>query len=302
MLKCGDIVVLEGKRFCYGESMNLSKRATKFVKRITATITGAYYYEDFIRVYPDNIKFTSKGKKRTTKPHEIKNFLSHRHFYLFASQFAEGRKVADVGCGSGYGCQILKEKGAESVHGYDLSKEAIEFAKARYGTFAAFGVQRITEMECPDDTYDLTVSSEVLEHVKEYGKQQEALSELKRITQKGGLIIIGTPNTEMIQDHGFSFDEIHRLFSLNFSRFIIFENALLPFINPEKWRARLKDKKTGVVVTQSIRLDETLVPDGARPVSKDGIAPGVIDFAGYRIDTTLLRNTHSWVAIGIKDG
>lgn len=281
--------------------MSLYKRAAKLARHIGATMARTYYYEDYVRVYPDNIKVTSKGKKRAAKPDEIKNFLSHRHFYLFASQFAEGKKVADVGCGSGYGCQILKEKGAESVHGYDLSREAIEFAKSRYGSIATFDVQPITEMNCLNDAYDLTVCSEVLEHLKEYGKQQKALSELKRITRRGGLLVIGTPNSEMIEDHGFSFDEVNDLFSTNFSRFIIFENAFVPFVDPEKWYTRLNGNRTGVVVTESINLDEAVVPEGVLPVFKEGIAPGIISLAGQQIDTALLHSTHSWVTIAIKD-
>ena len=152
-----------------------------------------------------------------------------------------------------------------------------------------------------DDSFDLSVCSEVLEHVKEYGKHGKALAELKRITCSEGLVVVGTPNSEMLRRHGFSFEEIDTLFSDHFSRFIIFENALVPFQDSRLWLKRLSEKKTGIIVTQPIVPEETVLPDGVVPEIKKGLEPGSLKFAGYEIDTTLLHNTHSWIIVAINE-
>jgi 2-polyprenyl-3-methyl-5-hydroxy-6-metoxy-1,4-benzoquinol methylase len=278
------------------------KRIEKWLGALKARMTRTYYYEDYQRVYPDGIKLSSKGKKREATPDAVKSFLNHRKFYLFASQFAKNKQVVDVGCGSGYGCQLLAEKGALSVHGYDASKASIEFAKMRYTTWAQFEVKPITGMKgVADESFDLTLCSEVLEHIKEYGKHRKAVVELKRITRKKGLIIVGTPNLEMLPGHGFSFDEIRSLFSAYFSRFVIFENALLPFYSRDLWQARLREGKTGIVVTQNIVLEETVLPQGVTAEIKKGIDAGTAKFLDYEVNTGLLHNTHSWVIMAAND-
>lgn len=232
------------------------------------------------------------------------NYLNHRKFYEFAAQFAGGNRAADIGCGSGYGCAILDQAGASAVSGCDLSKRAIRFARARYLDAAVFSVQGNTELHgYAANEFDLTICSEVLEHIKEYGKDAKALRELFRITRAGGVVVVGTPNTEMYPDHGFSFDELDDLFSKQAEQYVIFENALVPAgERAELWGRRSKEGRTGVVVSQLIDFSETYLPDpGARRV-KEGAAPGEWRLGPYRIDTTLLHNTHSWVVVALAGG
>lgn len=276
------------------------KLATHFLGRIK----GNYYFEDYIRVYPDGICFYPLGRRRRARRNDINNYLNHCKFYKFASQFVRNKKVADVGCGSGYGCAILKQSGASLVSGTDISKQAINFAKKRYNEFADFTIQGITDLkQYPSSSFDIVVSSEVLEHIKEYRMEQKAIQELRRITKKNGLIIIGTPNSEMLEDHGFSFDEINSLLSKNFQQYCIFENALVPFRNKDKvlWERRVCEGRTGIIISENINLAETVLQGNCEPESKTGIKAGVFPFANYHIDTTLLHNTHSWVILAIND-
>jgi hypothetical protein len=106
----------------------------------------------------------------------------------------------------------------------------------------------------------------------------------------------------MLDGHGFSFDEIHALFDRNFSKFCIFENALVPFGDSKSlWGKRLKENKLGVIISEPINLEETFLPDGNIPEIKTGIKAGSYTFEEYEIDTTLLHNTHSWVVLAIND-
>ena len=268
-----------------------------------AKLAKKYYFEDYVRVYPQGIIFNRYGIKRKASASDVKNFKNHSKFYAFAAQFVKGKSVVDIGCGSGYGCQIIKQAGAKSVYGTDSSSSAIQFAKVHFGKYARFSVQSITDMKkYPSHTFDITISSEVLEHVKEYNMEHQAIKELQRVTKLNGLIIIGTPNNEMLADHGFSYIEIHRLIKNNFTDFIIFENALVPFGRSKvRWEKRLAKGKTGVIVSEKINLNETLLPQDVIPQIKTGLKPGRYKFKSYSINTTLLHNTHSWVIIGINN-
>lgn len=278
---------------------NIRNRITHYIGKVTRK----YYFEDYIRVYPDGIVFNRYGRKRKTKRNTINNFLNHCKFYYFAAQFVNNKKVCDVGCGSGYGCEILHKAGASEICGSDISKHAIDFASKKYNTFAKFTIQEITDMKhYPDDYFDIVISSEVLEHVKEYGIEQKAIGELKRITCDGGMMIIGTPNAEMLNEHGFSYEEIDNLFKNNFSRYLIIENALVPSGEHKvQWEKRFQEGKHGLIVTERINLSETVLSGNEEPELKKGIDAGVINFANHTIDTRLLHNTHSWVVMAINE-
>ena len=131
--------------------------------------------------------------------------------------------------------------------------------------------------------------------------EYRAIGELKRITKNKGLIIIGTPNSELLNNHGFSYDEINGLFSKNFSHYCIFENAFVPFgENKKACTKRLKEKNTGVIISELINMEESCIPVGYIPELKHGLEVGTYNFDNYKIDTKLLHNTHSWVIVAIN--
>ncbi len=154
----------------------------------------------------------------------------------------------------------------------------------------------------PDDQYDLIICSEVLEHIKEYGKEDQAIEEIKRITKPGGVIVIGTPNSELLGDHGFSFEEMDALMKKHFTQYCIFENALVPFgSSRELWTRRLSEGRTGYIVSEAINLSETVLPNEGVPEVKSGIPAGIYRIGNIVVDTELLHNTHSWAIVSLKE-
>ncbi|MGI9179336.1 MAG: class I SAM-dependent methyltransferase [Longimicrobiaceae bacterium] len=282
--------------------MSRLERAYFSVTRWLGRASGRYYLEDFHRVYPDNLVYNRLGMRRRPTRNTENNFRNHCKFYRFAGQFVARKRVADVGCGSGYGCKILKEAGAAAVYGSDISRSSIRFARSRYPDAAEFSVQGITELSgYADDSFEVTISSEVLEHIKEYGMEDQALSELKRITRPGGLLVVATPNSELTGEHGFFFEEIDSLFRGHFTDYLIFENALLPFGESEPlWEERRRQGRTGVVVSETIDLSEIELQQGARPKLKEGVPAGKWQWDAVEIDTRLLHNSHSWVVLARK--
>jgi 2-polyprenyl-3-methyl-5-hydroxy-6-metoxy-1,4-benzoquinol methylase len=280
----------------------LGDKAWNALMHLCGRFSRKYYWEDFDRVYPGGVRLDHRGRQLPTAEHDIKNFLNHQKFYRFAAQFARGRVVADIGCGSGYGSALLKNAGAVIVCGTDASKHAIGYAREYYGDVAEFSVQSITDMGLyEDDQFDQIVCSEVLEHIKEYGKEGLALREIRRITRPGGIIILSTPNSEMLAEHGFSFSELTALMEEHFAEYCVFENALVPFGSSRQlWERRLGEGRTGVIVTQAINMEETVFLHEGTTQLKSGIPAGLYRVGSVEVDTTLLHNTHSWAVVAIE--
>jgi SAM-dependent methyltransferase len=118
----------------------------------------------------------------------------HMARYWWASQFANGRKVLDAGCGTGYGSNILAETGATEVTGVDISAPVIEAAKATAPPGTEFEVGDITSLALDDGSVDLVVCFETLEHVDE---PERALDELARVLSSDGLLVVSSPNRDV---------------------------------------------------------------------------------------------------------
>jgi SAM-dependent methyltransferase len=114
----------------------------------------------------------------------------HIQRYRFASGYAKGKSVLDIACGSGYGSKILGDAGAAFVTGVDVSSEAVDFAKNKYGsgliTFQVADAEHFLHGK-----FDLIVSFETLEHLDD---RRLFLANLSAMLNRHGVLIISTPN------------------------------------------------------------------------------------------------------------
>ena len=100
-----------------------------------------------------------------------------------------GKRVLDVGCGTGELANLIAEAGAKEVIGIDYSSEAINLAKRRY--------QRVNlSYDCIDvdnlkGTFDVITLAGVLEHID---KPLSLLKKLKQMLRPDGSIIVTCPN------------------------------------------------------------------------------------------------------------
>lgn len=76
--------------------MDLRKRVNEKLTHLIGRITKQYYFEDYVRVYPDGIVFNRSGKRRKATKNDMNNFFNHQKFYYFAAQFIRDKIVADV--------------------------------------------------------------------------------------------------------------------------------------------------------------------------------------------------------------
>lgn len=119
-------------------------------------------------------------------------YYAHLSLYAFCEPWAAGRRVLDLGCGTGYGAAHLAARGAGSVVGIDVDAPAVEFARGRYAgpglRFARADLSRAAEW--PDGPFDLLVALNVLEHVPDL---EAVLRAARERTAPGAAFIAAVP-------------------------------------------------------------------------------------------------------------
>lgn len=105
--------------------------------------------------------------------------------------------ILDVGCGTGYGADLLAV-GGNRVVGLDASATAIRFAIANFGDAAGFVVGDACSLPFPDHTFDVVTCFEVIEHT---GGPELLAGEVSRILKPGGRLYLSTPHARMERLH-----------------------------------------------------------------------------------------------------
>ena len=104
-----------------------------------------------------------------------------------------GRSVLDVGCGGGYTCEFLAQRGA-TVWGVDQSASCIEAARSHaQGENLAIAYQQGVAEQLPFEAeqFDGVVCVDVLEHVD---NPRQAIAEISRVLKPGGYFCFDTIN------------------------------------------------------------------------------------------------------------
>lgn len=128
------------------------------------------YYDDFATSYEDE---RGRGYHAMLDDLEVE----------VALPYAEGKRVLEVGCGTGLILERLAPI-ASSAIGVDLSPGMLEHARSR-----GLDVREASATELPfeDESFDLVCSFKVLAHVPEIGK---AFEEIARVTAPGGTMLL----------------------------------------------------------------------------------------------------------------
>ena len=141
--------------------------------------TAQHHGDGGLKATLDNVEDqTGKGK------------VINRRVSLIEEQIGDisRKKILEVGCATGDMLYALKSHGA-NVHGVEISQYATDIACERGLNVHCGEVEDYaTGM---DDTFDLVIAYEVMEHVKRPGRFLKTLANLIR---PKGLIILDTPN------------------------------------------------------------------------------------------------------------
>ncbi len=80
-----------------------------------------------------------------------------------------GRKIIDLGCGFGNFCRYLRQQGASSVLGVDVSEKMLAIAQHETNDEAIqYRKCAIEDFSAPDATIDLVISSLALHYIADY--------------------------------------------------------------------------------------------------------------------------------------
>jgi 2-polyprenyl-3-methyl-5-hydroxy-6-metoxy-1,4-benzoquinol methylase len=167
----------------------------------------------------------------------------HLARYGFAAGLAAGLRVLDAASGEGYGTEMIARGGAKSVVGVDLDPKAVEHARERYGL--EFREADVGALPFEDGSFDLVVSFETIEHVKD---GERTVSEFHRVLTDDGLLVISTPNKSEylmstdFHEREYTTDEFRALLNAKFEdvRFYFQQNWLLSAVLREE-QSRLDD-------------------------------------------------------------
>ena len=128
-------------------------------------------------------------------PDQVEPDLWNEHFgrYLFAARLARGKRVVDLGCGSGYGSAELAQTAA-SVTALDIDPAAIAYAQEHFQREnLSYLTASCESVPLPEASADLVIAFELIEHL---ASPQQLLAEAKRLLAPGGQLIVSTPNRD----------------------------------------------------------------------------------------------------------
>jgi len=161
-------------------------------------------------------------------PGRVNQDLWNEHFsrYAFAARFTAGRKVLDVGCGTGYGTAEMAANAARVV-GVDRADEAVSYGREQYSMPNLDFVRGASEsLPFRDSCFEVVSAFEVIEHLTDW---QALIREAARVLAPDGLFLVSTPNklyyTESrgteganpFHEHEFDLEEFERALAQTFS-------------------------------------------------------------------------------------
>jgi 2-polyprenyl-6-hydroxyphenyl methylase/3-demethylubiquinone-9 3-methyltransferase len=142
--------------------------------------------EEFLSYYAEQ----SLGARTLERSTALRDMLLRA---LGPQRAAQPLDVADVGCGAGALSQVWAELG-HRVRGLDVNEPLVEIGRQRAAERKLeieFCVGSAVELPWPDESIDVCILPELLEHVAEW---EPCLDEGTRVLRPGGVLYVSTTN------------------------------------------------------------------------------------------------------------
>jgi|GEM_PF-606091 len=130
-------------------------------------------------------------------------YLAAQHVvrYALLENCVSGKRVLDAACGEGYGAALLSRWGAIDVVGIDNCPAAIAKAESLFHgpgrRFVVGDCENIGLLDLPQNSFDIIVSFETIEHLK---NPELFLASLVTLASPSALIVVSCPNDHAYQD------------------------------------------------------------------------------------------------------
>lgn len=205
-------------------------------------------------------------------------------------------RVLDAACGTGYGTFFLS-RGGHNCSGVDFDPEAIEFCRRFYGRpHCRFEQGTVLEFPFDDDTFDLVVSFETIEHLSQ-DHQEKFIAEIERVLKPSGQVVLSAP----VQPGGMT--------SPSHNTFHLYEPDPLELIELMRQHFAQVETFSQLIITAGTSLQNALpttAATSAAPTSSAPLSPSAALRRGRSIvrqATNLLFERHyitrPWLSKGI---
>lgn len=132
------------------------------------------------------ISHTDSSKSLFEKVYQKIKLYNNRYKFSKLNHKENGKKLLDIGCGTGDFLQFAQKKGLK-VFGIEPNQKAIEIAKNKIGKEGGF----FDQLSDTDETFDSITLWHVLEHIPDLNR---TLIEIKSKLKSEGELIIAVPN------------------------------------------------------------------------------------------------------------
>src|SRR5690606_16438553 len=132
------------------------------------------------------ISHTNSSKSLFEKVYQKLKLYNIRYKFSKLDHKENGKKLLDIGCGTGDFIQFAQKKGLK-IFGIEPNQKAIEIAKNKISREGEF----FDELSDTDETFDSITLWHVLEHIPDLNR---TLIEIKSKLKSEGELIIAVPN------------------------------------------------------------------------------------------------------------
>ena len=144
---------------------------------------------------------TNTGDGVSDRPGSNSILARQRYFRLYSflsSYIKQTDKILDSGCATGGFLDYLFEHGFKDLHGLDMSKRYVNYARKKNLYDVQLG--NVESIPFDDNSMNFIIMDQVFEHLID---PSQSFKEVKRVLKKDGLVCISVPNAAKYGDNYF---------------------------------------------------------------------------------------------------